>query len=75
MCSGQPFLVIEYMKHAALDEVLQDSSIDLTWARRLGFAADASFGMAYLHSRDPPRIHRDLKVCRAGGRCFLRFPV
>ena len=59
---GQPFLVAEYMPRGALDEVLQDAALDLPWSRRAGFAADAACGMAYLHSRAPPRLHRDLKV-------------
>ena len=33
----------------------------LDWPRRLAMALDAAKGMNYLHSSDPPVIHRDLK--------------
>ena len=31
------------------------------WLRRLGMVLDAAKGMQYLHSCNPPIIHRDLK--------------
>ena len=33
----------------------------LPWVRRVSMAFDAAKGMQYLHSRQPPVIHRDLK--------------
>jgi serine/threonine protein kinase len=33
----------------------------LTWERLLGIALDAARGMLYLHTRQPPIAHRDLK--------------
>ncbi|EGD72081.1 TKL/DICTY4/DRK protein kinase [Salpingoeca rosetta] len=59
--NNQPFLVAEHMARGALDTNLADSSIDLSWRRRLGFLLDTASGMNFLHSLNPPRIHRDLK--------------
>ena len=42
--------------------MLQDRALDLPWSMRLRFALDGAKGMCYLHSRDPPLVHRDLKV-------------
>lgn len=33
----------------------------LGWGRLLGMALDAATGMLYLHTRNPPLAHRDLK--------------
>jgi len=58
---GVPFLVTEYMQRGALSGILYDTSIELDWPRRTSFAIDAARGLAFLHSQDPPRIHRDVK--------------
>ncbi|OSX72034.1 hypothetical protein BU14_0478s0002 [Porphyra umbilicalis] len=36
--------------------------VKLDWAMRLSWAMDTAMGVAYLHSRNPPMIHRDLKT-------------
>jgi hypothetical protein len=56
-----PFLVVEYMTRGSLGAMLQNTKIILTDQQKLKFALDAAEGMAFLHSRSPPRIHRDLK--------------
>jgi serine/threonine protein kinase len=33
----------------------------LGWGQLLGMALDAATGMLYLHTRNPPLAHRDLK--------------
>lgn len=54
----QPFLVLEYMSRGALRSVLKNDTIDLPWDRRLGFLVDTANGMNFLHTLQPPRIHR-----------------
>ena len=59
--TGCPFIVMEYMSRGALATILQRNSIALTNSQQIRFALDAAKGMRFLHSRRPPRIHRDLK--------------
>eukprot|EP00043_Microstomoeca_roanoka_P019303 m.215733 g.215733 ORF g.215733 m.215733 type:complete len:190 (-) comp16978_c0_seq18:338-907(-) len=59
--SGRPFLVTEFMERGSLQKILLDTSIPLPWHRRFQFAIDAANGMNFLHTKNPPRIHRDLK--------------
>ena len=56
-----PFLVMEYMERGSLKNVLYDLSIDIDYERKLSFAMDSARGMHFLHTLEPPRIHRDLK--------------
>ncbi len=56
-----PFLVMEYMERGSLKDVLYDLSIDIDYDRKLSFAMDSARGMHFLHTLEPPRIHRDLK--------------
>ena len=56
-----PFLVMEYMERGSLKDVLYDLSIDVDYDRKLSFAMDSARGMNFLHTLEPPRIHRDLK--------------
>lgn len=58
---GTPFLVTEYCSRGSLRGILSDRSVKLDWPRRMRFALDAARGIQFLHSLDPPRIHRDLK--------------
>ncbi|XP_062502538.1 probable serine/threonine-protein kinase drkC [Corticium candelabrum] len=54
-----PFLVMEYMERGSLRNVLYDVSIDINHERKN--AMDSARGMHFLHTLEPPRIHRDLK--------------
>ncbi|XP_062519048.1 receptor tyrosine-protein kinase erbB-4-like isoform X2 [Corticium candelabrum] len=56
-----PFLVMEYMERGSLRNVLYDLSIDINCKRKIKFAMDSARGMYFLHTLEPPRIHRDLK--------------
>ena len=56
-----PFLVLEFMQRGALSAILHDESIYLNYMRQITFCLDAAKGMEFLHSLQPPRIHRDLK--------------
>ncbi|KAL4419526.1 hypothetical protein ABPG77_005757 [Micractinium sp. CCAP 211/92] len=67
VCQMPPCLVVEFCARGSLAFCLaegrqkpQVASL-LTWRRRLAMAYDATKGMLYLHSRNPPIIHRDLK--------------
>jgi serine/threonine protein kinase len=57
----QPFLVLEYMSGGALLSLLQNVEEELTLANKMQFILDTAEGMKYLHTLQPPRIHRDLK--------------
>ncbi|XP_065187367.1 uncharacterized protein LOC135817991 [Sycon ciliatum] len=56
-----PFLVMEYLMRGSLCDVLHDPSNKVEHADRLRFSLDAARGVKYLHNRDPPMIHRDIK--------------
>ena len=49
------------MERGFLKNVLHDLSIDIDYDRKLSFAMDAARGMHFLHTLEPPQIHRDLK--------------
>jgi hypothetical protein len=60
---SMPFLVCEYLSRGSLRGILRDSGSGegLALETRLGFVRDTAKGMRFLHTLDPPRIHRDLK--------------
>lgn len=59
-------IVTELMSRGNVrDLLLRESNgqlIRLDWCLRQNWALDTAQGMAYLHSHDPPMIHRDLKT-------------
>jgi surface protein len=56
--TGQYFLVSEFMPNGNLRSALNKR---LQFSQRVQIAADIAEGMKFLHSRQPPIIHRDLK--------------
>lgn len=66
-CVEPPCLVTEYCTRGSLYDRLAEArgggaaASQLTWERRLNIALDAAKGMLYLHTRDTPIVHRDLK--------------
>eukprot|EP00118_Oscarella_pearsei_P002115 m.9577 g.9577 ORF g.9577 m.9577 type:complete len:1224 (+) comp21448_c0_seq1:590-4261(+) len=56
-----PFLVVEYVPRGSLTGVLRNATISLNPSQKVRFAMDAAKGMRFLHSLQPPRVHRDLK--------------
>jgi len=57
----QPFMLInEFMPGGSLEK-LQENKVMLSQKKTLKYARDVAAGMTYLHSYDPPVIHRDLK--------------
>jgi len=54
-------MVMEYLSGGSLNHLLYDATQEVSWELRWGFARDAAIGMNYLHTRNPPILHRDLK--------------
>ncbi|XP_031124800.1 probable serine/threonine-protein kinase drkA isoform X2 [Ipomoea triloba] len=54
-------LITEYLPRGSLFKTLHKSSQQLDTRRRLRMALDVARGMNYLHCRNPPIVHRDLK--------------
>lgn len=62
MESADPLLVFEYVSNGTLAEHLQrERGEALDWFTRLTIAAETADALAYLHTRDPPILHRDVK--------------
>jgi len=60
-CLDPPCIVMEFMPRGNLFQLIHDLSAPLTLVTIRKIALDVCRGMAYLHGRDPPLIHRDLK--------------
>lgn len=66
-CTDPPCLVMEYCAKCSLDMLLKAGLANgqmakrLSWPRLLSMALDGAKGMLYLHTRQPPVAHRDLK--------------
>ena len=77
--TGELFFVSEFMECGDLAEALKKRDAQdnptLSWEARSQIAADIAEGMAFLHSRKPPLIHRDLKshnvLLRSDGRAKI----
>ncbi|OIT38847.1 PREDICTED: serine/threonine-protein kinase-like protein At3g51990 [Nicotiana attenuata] len=54
-------IVVEFMPHGSLYELLHSSSKPPNWARRVRFALQIAKGVHFLHCSNPPVIHRDIK--------------
>ncbi|KAH7433010.1 hypothetical protein KP509_07G050200 [Ceratopteris richardii] len=54
-------IITEFLPRGSLFRLLHKSSQRLEWKRRLSMITDVARGMNYLHHRNPPIIHRDLK--------------
>lgn len=55
------FLVMELVGRGALFDLLVNNKANLPWPLRWSFARDVALSVFYLHSRNPPIVHRDLK--------------
>lgn len=54
-------LIMEYCPNNNLWSLLQNRNIDLNWDQKIELAMGIAKGVHYLHSFNPPVLHRDLK--------------
>ncbi|MCO5604688.1 hypothetical protein L7F22_058858 [Adiantum nelumboides] len=54
-------IVTEFLPRGSLFRLLHKNTQRLDWRRRLLMVMDVARGMNYLHHRNPPIVHRDLK--------------
>lgn len=54
-------IVTEFLPRGSLFRLLHRNTQRMDWRRRLSMIIDVARGMNYLHHRNPPIIHRDLK--------------
>ena len=54
-------IITEYMSRGSLYDILHNKMIVVEWPLILRMLSDTARGMTYLHSCNPPIIHRDLK--------------
>jgi serine/threonine protein kinase len=66
-----PCIVMEFCHGGVLYDLLYSSAYRVHWKQQLKIAGDIAEAMEYLHSLEPPIIHRDLKSLN----CLLDAPV
>lgn len=54
-------MVMEIVNHGDLHQFLANKDLPLDWGLRLRIAWDIAKGLAFLHSTNPPLLHRDVK--------------
>lgn len=54
-------IVLEYCSKGTLWSTIQNTDYDLPWETRKRYALDTARSINYLHTCNPPIIHRDLK--------------
>jgi serine/threonine protein kinase len=54
-------IVTEYMKQQSLKLVLDNKNIFLKESQLINFCIEASLAIWYMHTREPPVLHRDIK--------------
>ncbi|KAJ1561729.1 hypothetical protein HK096_003547 [Nowakowskiella sp. JEL0078] len=59
---SEPFLILELADGGSLSSFLKKNSNEISPSRVHKFLTDITAGMVYLHSRNPPVIHGDLKA-------------
>ncbi|GER40511.1 protein kinase family protein [Striga asiatica] len=62
VCTGEKLAIVtEYLRRGSLFKTLHKNNQSLDTRRRLKMAVDVARGMNYLHHRNPPILHGDLK--------------
>ncbi|XP_051935148.1 ankyrin repeat and protein kinase domain-containing protein 1 [Hippocampus zosterae] len=59
LCNDVPAIVMEYMSNGSLNNLL--NSHNLMWPKKFQIIHEASMGMNFLHSLQPPQLHLNLK--------------
>ncbi|CAB9527432.1 Ephrin type-B receptor 3 (Fragment) [Seminavis robusta] len=59
--AGEPMLIMEYMDHGSLYDILHNETMALDGDMVLDLLSDITRGVRFLHASDPPLIHGDLK--------------
>lgn len=59
LCNDVPAIVMEYMSNGSLNNLL--NSHNLMWPKKFQIIHEASMGMNFLHSLQPPLLHLNLK--------------
>ena len=59
--STPPLVITELAERGSLRTILMDGNSGYNLHRGVGILSDVSQGMLFLHTRNPPLIHRDLK--------------
>lgn len=54
-------IITEYMKQKSLKNVLDNKKIPLSDSQLINFCLDSALALWYMHSRNPPVLHRDIK--------------
>lgn len=60
------YIMTEYMPKKSLDDVLKEDNLQLNPKQRIRMAMDIAKALCFLHSCNPPILHRDLKT----GNCL-----
>ena len=55
------WIVSEFCSRGSLRMLLNDRALDLPFLKKVSICLDVADGMLYLHTRQPPIIHRDIK--------------
>eukprot|EP01137_Pigoraptor_chileana_P015124 Opistho-2@70668 len=68
-------IVVEFMPGGTLMGIYEDAEVTLDWTARLSMLADACKGLEFLHSGNPPLLHRDVKSLNLLADDRLRIKV
>lgn len=62
-CLERPtcFIVTQLYPKGSLQDLLHNKEVELNWDMKCRLAGDAARGLKYLHTFNPPIIHRDVK--------------
>jgi TPR repeat protein/tRNA A-37 threonylcarbamoyl transferase component Bud32 len=55
------YIIMDYIENGSLHQLLHNTNKKLDWTMKLKLAYDLAKGINYLHLRQPPILHRDIK--------------